>query len=164
MFLIDGYNLLFSSHPERIQSDELDAARKGLIQQVARYFGLCGTRARIVFDHTKGPPVWGIPGRSRTGPVEVLYTPKGVIADDEILRMVDGTSDRTAYTVVTNDRGIVDVVRKRQFRVIPSDAFLSKMEKAIGEAEGKTEDPREKTEGLSSSDVDYWMKEFGLEE
>ncbi len=164
MLLIDGYNLLFASHKGRIQSNEMEASREKLIDRVARYCERRGTRARIVFDHTKGPPVWGIPGRTKSGPVEVLYTPQGVIADDEILGMVEKTGDRTSFTLVTNDRGIADVVRKRRFRVLGSEAFLSEMEKEIESAEGKSDDPREKTEGLPPGEVDYWMKEFGIDE
>ncbi len=117
-----------------------------------------------MFDHTKGAPIWGIPGRTQSGPVEILYTPQGVIADHEILQMVEKAGDRTAYTVVTNDRGISDVVKKSQVRVIPSHTFLKEMEKAVSDSGGVSEDPREKSEGLSSGDVDYWMREFGLDE
>jgi hypothetical protein len=38
------------------------------------------------------------------------------------------------------------------------------MQKAVSTSEGKSEDPREKSEGLLPGDVDYWMKEFGLDE
>ena len=135
-----------------------------MVQLVSRYCSLENARARIVFDHTKGAPIWGIPGRTKTGPVEVVYTPRGVIADDEILRMVEKAGDRTAYTVVTNDRGISDVVKKSQVRVIASHTFMKDLQKVVSASEGNSDDPREKSEGLLPGDVDYWMKEFGLDE
>lgn len=159
MLLIDGYNLLFSDR--RVVREKLPQARQELAILVARYCEASGLRARIIFDFTHGPPAFGIPLRQRVGTVEVWFTPKGVTADDEIRGLIDATDDRTAYTVITSDREIASAVAKRQFKVMASDVFRKEMAETL--REGKTE-AREKTQGLGPGEVDYWMREFGLDE
>ena len=159
MLLIDGYNLLHSGQP--VSREKLPQARQELSVLVARYCEAAGLRARIVFDFTHGPPAFGIPLRQKVGTVEVWFTPKGVTADDEIIGIIEGTEDRTAFTVVTSDRGIADAVTKRQVKVTASEAFRKEMAEAL--RGGETEAP-EKTQGLGPGEVDYWMKEFGLDE
>jgi predicted RNA-binding protein with PIN domain len=156
MFLIDGYNLLFAGG--RVRRDRLPEARKALLHALARYCEVCGQKARIIFDYSQGPP----PSRARLGAVEVCFTPKGVSADEEILGMIEGTSDRTAFTLVTSDREVADPARKKSVKVIGSESFRREMEKVLKDAEEKTDEAPEKGKGLGAGEVDYWMRQFGL--
>lgn len=162
MLLIDGYNVLFAGSPRRIAREQLPQAREDLLTRIARYCEVCGIRARVIFDFTQGPPIHGIAARKRVGNVEVWYTPKGIIADEEILGLIAGTRDRTAYTVVTSDRAIADPARKKLIQVIDSSRFHRELDRVLLDAEEKSEDAPEKGEGLKPGDVDYWMREFGL--
>lgn len=159
MLLIDGYNLLFSG--PRVPREKLPQARQELAVQVARYCEAAGLRARIIFDFTQGPPAFGIPLKQRIGDVEVWFTPQGVSADDEILGLIEGTSDRTAFTVVTSDRGIADGVARRQVKVVDSGSFRKEMTELLHEPQ---DEAPEKGKGLGPGEVDYWMREFGLDE
>ncbi len=160
MLLIDGYNLLFAQ--KKVERRRLPEAREALVLRIARYCESCGQQARVIFDFTQGPPAFGGEARRRLGAVEIRYTPKGVTADDEILGTLAGTKDRTAYTVVTSDRGIADEARRRQFEVVDSDRMLAEMERILREAAGKTGEAPEKLRGLAPGEVDHWMREFGL--
>lgn len=160
MLLIDGYNLLFAEG--RVDRRKLPAARERLVARIARYCQVCGLRARVVFDYTKGPPAFAGEARARVGPVEVRYMPRGVTADDEILGTLAGTKDRTAYTVVTGDRAIADEAERRLIDVIDSGKFAAEIERILREDEGKTGEAPEKSRGLKPGEADYWMREFGL--
>ncbi|MBV8879944.1 MAG: NYN domain-containing protein, partial [Planctomycetaceae bacterium] len=146
MFLIDGYNLLHSF--ARARSGE--EARGGLIALIHAWCERGGYRARIVFD-----PTGGMKRNDARGAIEIRNVPQGRTADEEIVEALDGTDDRTQYTVVSNDAAIVKAAGKRGFTVVPCEEFARMIST-------RPEGP-EKSESASPGEVDYWMKEFGLE-
>lgn len=164
MLLIDGYNLLFASARRRLAREELPKAREDLIVRIARYCEIGGLRARIVFDFTQGPPVYGHASRRKLGAVELWFTPRGITADQEILGTVGATQDRTAYTVITSDRAIAEAVAKKQVTVQDSSTFSSEVERVLRNAEGKTDEAPQKDQGLGPGEVDYWLREFGFDD
>lgn len=147
MFLIDGYNLLHSF--ARARSG--DEARARLVALVEAYCVRGNYRARIVFD-----PTGGMKRNDQRGPVEVRNVPQGRTADEEILAALQSSDDRTAYTVVSNDLSIVKAAEKKGFTVVPCEEFARSLS-------AKPEAP-EKGEGAPPGEVDYWMKEFGLDD
>jgi len=147
MFLIDGYNLLHAAFPDRATG----GSRRHLVDLVVDYCRRGGYRARIVFDATGD-----MPRRQRRGEVEIRNVPRGSTADDEILEALASTEDRTAHTLVTDDRELAREAARRGVKVIPSGEFARLLQ-----VRGPAEDP--KAGGtLSSGEVDYWMDEFGL--
>ena len=147
MFLVDGYNLLHSFAREKTGGE----ARAKLVALIESYCVRGNYRARIVFD-----PTGGMKRNDRRGPVEVRNVPQGVTADEEILAALSSTDDRTQYTVVSNDAAIVKAAAKKGFPVVPCEEFARLIST-------QPQGP-EKSEGASSGEVDYWMKEFGLDE
>ena len=147
MFLIDGYNLLHSYSRGKSGED----ARNGLIALIQAWADRGGYRARLVFD-----PTGGMKRNEVRGAIEIRNVPQGVTADEEILASLGSTEDRTQYTVVSNDLAIVKAAGKRGFTVIPCEEFARMIS---ARAEGP-----EKADTASPGEVDYWMKEFGLED
>lgn len=147
MFLIDGYNLLHAMARGRATSE----ARDALITLIESWCRTGGTRARIVFDATRG-----MKRREERGGLEIRSVAQGRTADEEILEALAATGDRTEYTVVSNDLAIVKSAEKRQVQVLPCKDF-ARMITARSEAP-------EKGDSAPPGEVDYWMREFGLEE
>lgn len=147
MFLIDGYNLLHSFSRAKTG----DEARSGLIALIQAWSERGGYRVRIVFD-----PTGGMKRNDVRGAIEIRNVPQGVTADEEILAALGLTQDRTQYTVVSNDLAIVKAAGKRGFTVVPCEEFARMIS---ARAEGP-----EKADTASPGEVDYWMKEFGLED
>ncbi len=147
MFLIDGYNLLHSF--ARGASGE--EARKGLISLVQGWCERGNYRARIVFD-----PTGGMKRNELRGAIEIRNVPQGRTADEEILAALESTEDCTRYTVVTNDAAIVKTAGRLGFPVVACGDFARMISTR---AEGP-----EKADAASSGEVDYWLKEFGLED
>ncbi|HXG59932.1 MAG TPA: NYN domain-containing protein [Planctomycetota bacterium] len=148
MFLIDGYNLLHAIAGGRPTAE----ARERMVARVEAWCRREGYRARIVFD-----PTAGLRALETRGAVEIRGVAEGRTADEEILRTLASTSDRTAYTVVSDDRAIATGARKRRFRVVSCREFLRRLE---GPGSGEPPEPG----GVPPGEVDYWMREFGLEE
>jgi predicted RNA-binding protein with PIN domain len=147
LFLIDGYNLLHSFAREKTGGE----ARAKLVALIEVWCVQGNYRARIVFD-----PTGGMKRNDQRGPVEVRNVPQGSTADEEILAALQSTGDRTQYTVVSNDLAIVKAAGKRGFTVLPCEEFAKLI--AV-----KAEGP-EKKDSASPGEVDYWMKEFGLDD
>jgi predicted RNA-binding protein with PIN domain len=147
VLLIDGYNLLHSLAHGRATSD----ARDRLLALLEAWCRQEGQRARIVFDATGG-----MRRKEERGPLEIRSVARGRTADDEILEILASTSDRTAYTLVSNDLALVKPAQKRQIAVLSCEEFARQLARKPGTSE--------KQEGASGPEVDYWMREFGLEE
>lgn len=147
MFLIDGYNLLHSFAREKTGNE----ARAKLVALVEAWCIQGNYRARIVFD-----PTGGMKRNDQRGPVEIRNVPQGCTADEEILAALQSTEDRTQYTVVSNDLAIVKAAGKKGFAVVACEEFAAQISK-------RAEAP-EKGDSASAGEVDYWMKEFGLDD
>jgi len=147
VFLIDGYNLLHSFAREKSGEE----ARRGLIALIEVYCTQGNYRARIVFD-----PTGSMKRNDQRGPVEIRNVPQGRTADDEILEALQSTADRTEYTVVSNDLAIVKAAEKMGFTVLPCEEFASLISQRPA--------AREKGGSPSPGEVDYWMREFGLDD
>lgn len=146
MFLIDGYNLLHVIARGRVAEE----TRGRLIELIGEYCRRGSYRARIVFDPTAERT------RRKLGDVEVRYVAEGRTADEEILEELAATKDRTAYTVVTNDLSIVRGAGRGGFKVVSCQEFAKALLAPQGEAGGEG--------GAPPGEVDYWMREFGLDE
>jgi predicted RNA-binding protein with PIN domain len=147
VFLIDGYNLLHAVARGRATPE----ARVQLVSLIETWCRTGGYRARIVFDATGG-----MKRREERGGLEIRSVPQGRTADEEILEAVSRTEDRTEFTVVSNDLGIVKAAEKKGFKVLPCEDFARQVL--------QRPDAPEKSDSASGAEVDYWMREFGIEE
>ena len=147
MLLIDGYNLLHAMARGRATPE----ARDHLISLLESHCRTRGVRASIIFD-----PTGGLKRREQRGDLEIRSVAQGRTADDEILAAFETSDDRTAFTVVSNDRAIVTAAEKKGFKVVPCEDFARQIL--------ERPDAPEKADSASTAEVDYWMKEFGLEE
>jgi predicted RNA-binding protein with PIN domain len=147
VFLIDGYNLLHALFPGRATP----AARESLVGRLEAFCRQGGYRARVVFDATGG-----MRRRESRGALEVWSVAPGRTADDELLALLGSTQDRTAFTLVTNDRAIAEAARKLGTQVLSCREFARLLDERPAQAE--------KSDGAPPHEVDHWMREFGLQE
>jgi predicted RNA-binding protein with PIN domain len=147
VFLIDGYNLLHSLARGRAT----DPAREHLISVIVDYCTRGNYRAWIVFDATGG-----MKRRDQRGAVEIYNVPQGNSADEVILEALATCDDRMHYSVVSNDLKIVKAAEKGGYQVVPCQEFGRRIH-------ARPEEP-EKGGMASPGEVDYWMREFGLDE
>jgi predicted RNA-binding protein with PIN domain len=143
VLLIDGYNVLHALPG--------GASRDRLIELLVAHCRSGNHAALIVFDATGG-----MRRRAQLGPVEVRVVAEGRKADSEILDLIDGTADRTAYTLVSNDLELVRAAEKKGMRVLRSEDFAKSLLEAPESPEKRTDVP--------PGEVDFWLKEFGLDD
>jgi predicted RNA-binding protein with PIN domain len=147
VFLIDGYNLLHSLARGRAG----ETAREQLLSKIVEYCSRENYRALVVFDATGG-----MKRRDQRGPVEIYNVPQGQTADEVILHTLATCDDQVQYTVVSNDLKIVKAAQKDGYKVLSCEEFG-------GRVLQRPEEP-EKGGLPSPGEVDYWMREFGLED
>jgi predicted RNA-binding protein with PIN domain len=116
--IVDGYNVSKRAWP----SSSLEAQRNRLAGSLAGLVARSGAETTIVFDAAETdhrPPVVAPRG------VRVLYSPRGVIADDVIRDLVAVEPTGRVVLVVTADREIAVDVARDGARVVDPDALIA---------------------------------------
>lgn len=115
--IVDGYNVSKRAWP----SSSLEAQRNRLAGGLAALVARTGAETTLVFDAAETdhrPPVVAPRG------VRVLYSPRGVIADDVVRDLVAVEPAGRVVVVVTADRAVADDVARTGARVVDPDALL----------------------------------------
>ncbi len=115
--IIDGYNVSKSAWP----TSTLEAQRIRLLTSLAPLVARTGASTTVVFDAAETdhrPPVVAPRG------VKVLYSPRGVIADDVIRDLVAVEPEGRVVVVVTADRELGTDVARSGARVASPVALL----------------------------------------
>jgi predicted RNA-binding protein with PIN domain len=116
--VVDGYNVSKRAWP----SSSLEAQRNRLVAGLAGVVARTGVETTVVFDAAESdhrPPVVAPRG------VRVLYSPRGVIADDVIRDLVAVEPTGRVVLVVTADREVATDVARDGARVVDPDALIS---------------------------------------
>lgn len=115
--IVDGYNVSKRAWP----SSSLEAQRNRLAGSLAALVARTGAETTLVFDAAETdhrPPVVAPRG------VRVLYSPRGVLADDVVRDLVQVEPQGRVVVVVTADRAVATDVAAAGARVVDPDALL----------------------------------------
>ena len=152
-YLIDGNNLL-----GRIAAHELreKGGRDGLVVRLLAYQRVTRARIHLVFD--------GNPEETRTDvPVNAKFTihypGSGESADDVIRDMVSRQTDRRRFFVVSSDRAIREMAKKKGIEALTSDAFARELKTVLKEGK-KMRELDKRTETPTSLEVKLWDEVF----
>ena len=115
--LVDGYNVAMLAWPDR----SLEQQREALLDRIENLVRRHGTDVTVVFD---GASVTGA-HTARRRFVRVVYSPEGVIADDVLREEVRRLPCDRGVVVVTDDREIVNDVRRDGANTLPSNALIA---------------------------------------
>lgn len=120
--IVDGYNVSKTGYPELPLADQ----RTRLVTQLAALAARTGVEVTVVFD---GSGVVAAPIRGSRG-VRVLFSDRGVIADDVIRSLVAAEPEGRPVVVATADRAVVESVRRRGAHALPSAVLLERLVRA----------------------------------
>jgi hypothetical protein len=115
--IVDGYNVTKTAWP----NSSLEAQRIRLLSALAPLVARTGAETTVVFDGADADA-----RRSMAAPrgVKVLFSPRGVIADDVIRELVAEEPPGRVVVVVTSDRELAGDVGRAGVRPIGSDALI----------------------------------------
>lgn len=157
-YLIDGHNLIAQMDGIEL-SDPDDEAQ--LILRLRQW--VAASQKRRVTVYFDG----GLPGgeaRNLSGTrLRVLFASQGSSADALLIKRIRRVQNPPEYTLVTNDREIIDVAVRRKMPHTPSDEFAEEM--AMEGAERAQPEPGQEAEQpvLSEAEVAEWLEMFGPE-
>jgi predicted RNA-binding protein with PIN domain len=119
LVLVDGYNV--TKHPLGFPDRGLEDQRTLLVDLCRRLARRFGAAVTVVFD---GGTVGPLPTRLPLGPVEVVFTDAGRIADDEIVIRTNAAPPERPVVVVSSDNELRDRVTALGANVVRSPALL----------------------------------------
>lgn len=153
--VIDGYNLLWAV--KKIQGDS-SVSDIGLCKILGEYFRLTGDSGELIFDGT-GP----IDKEcfQNTNNMEILFVGIRTDADTVIEDKIAVNSAPKRLMVVSSDNRLIMAARKRRAIPIKSELFWGQVCKRLSRKRGIAE-PRGKRSGLSETETEKWLDEFGF--
>lgn len=122
-YFIDGYNLLFRSHPFE---DSLQESRLAIIRDLNQKIALVRLNVSIVFDSSLTLEE----SKSHFDQLEIFYTSKGKTADEYILDKIRNSPTPAQETVVTSDKGLSRQARAYLAKTTTVEAFLNWLDRA----------------------------------
>ncbi|MGQ0574657.1 MAG: NYN domain-containing protein [Pseudonocardia sp.] len=117
--IVDGYNVSKTGYPELPLADQ----RTRLVAQLGVLAARTGIEVTVVFD---GSGVITAPIRGSRG-VRVLFSDRGVLADDVIRSLVAAEPEGRPVVVATSDRAVMESVRRRGAHAMPSAVLLARL-------------------------------------
>jgi predicted RNA-binding protein with PIN domain len=164
--IIDGYNLLYASGilPRGRGPATLERARAALLNFLAESLEP-GPLARtaVVFDAEQAPH--GLPHHQTFRGLTVLFAAREESADELIEELIAECTAPRALTVVSSDHRIQRAARRRRASAIDSDRWISELARRRGERSQAPPPPLPVSDSpVTSTDVEYWVKEFSDED
>ncbi|MFG1647889.1 NYN domain-containing protein [Amycolatopsis sp. NPDC049252] len=117
--IVDGYNVTKTGYPELALADQRDR----LIHQLSALAARTSAEVTVVFD---GAGVLSVPASVPRG-VRVLFSDRGVLADDVIRNLVAAEPAGRPMVVATSDRAVADSVRGGGAHPTPSAVLVSRL-------------------------------------
>ncbi|WP_410599966.1 NYN domain-containing protein [Amycolatopsis sp. lyj-90] len=117
--IVDGYNVTKTGYPELALSDQRDR----LIHQLSALAARTSAEVTVVFD---GAGVLSVPAAVPRG-VRVLFSERGVLADDVIRSLVAAEPPGRPMVVASTDRAVADSVRRKGAHPVPSAVLVSRL-------------------------------------
>jgi predicted RNA-binding protein with PIN domain len=155
--IVDAYNLyhLAKANVEPAGALTISAFVTIINQWAARI----RSQVTLIFD---GKRPTTLDARNATGEyLFVEFTGPSKTADSVIIDMANSYSAPRTLLVVSSDHEIRRAASRRGSKVVTSDAFWAVLVKILNQPPRRRE-PREKQTGLTSSQTDYWLDQFGL--
>jgi predicted RNA-binding protein with PIN domain len=117
--IVDGYNVTKTGYPELALADQRDR----LIHQLSALAARTSAEVTVVFD---GAGVLSVPASVPRG-VRVLFSDRGVLADDVIRSLVAAEPAGRPMVVATSDRAVADSVRSGGAHPVPSTILVGRL-------------------------------------
>lgn len=157
--VIDGNNLLHAAREADALSPLIGRSILcGTIGRWAQYRREC---VHIVFD---GPaPNAALAKQIGDPAIKVTYSGVGRTADAVLTYLIESDSAARRLVVVSSDRAIIRVAKRRRARPVRSKEFWIALKRDLAQPAPDRTEPEEKEAGLSPDATETWLAEFGLD-
>ena len=152
-YLIDGNNLLGRIAPHELRER---SGRDGLVVRLLAFQRVTRARIHLVFDGNPEQTPTDIP----VNPKFTIHFPgEGQSADDIIKDMMDRQTDRRRFFVVSSDRAIRELAKKKGLEAVTSDVFARELKTVLKEGK-KLRELEKRSDAPTDLEVDLWNEVF----
>lgn len=157
MLIVDGYNLLHTVQNLTEHSSEITDVQ--ICQVINEYLYRTKKKGCLVFD--------GV-GPKDKSPfnnlfcLEIIFSGTSREADDVIEKMILQNTAPRHLSVVSSDRRIKKAAEKKKATAVDCVDFWMEMLKQLERKKKKAAEPQVKYNGLTESETEYWLREFGF--
>lgn len=154
--LIDGHNLIGQLTTIRLGEDDDEAL---LVTLLRRYVRNRNARLIVVFDR-------GMPGHTRRldgGGVEVIFVPAPGSADDELIRRLQELRQPASWQLVSSDREVAQVAKRRGVVVIPAQEFADRLESGLRAPLPRPDPDAKPLLKVGEHELPEWLALFGID-
>lgn len=145
-YIIDGYNLIGQKNPDKIGCE---IERENLINQIKNLSINSSYKFIIVFDSSR-PSI----KKKMSSGIIIYFSKKDLNADKLIIQLLEtGKYNPKITTVITRDRELAYKCKRLGATIDQNIMKIKKKNKNINQ---------KKTIYLGKKDVDYWLKEFNI--
>lgn len=152
-YLLDGNNLLGRIAPHELREK---GGRDGLVVRLLAYQRVTRARIHLVFDGNPEQTPTDIPVNPK---FTIHYPGAGESADDVIRDMISRQTDKRRFFVVSTDRAIRELAKKRGVEAVTSDAFARELKAVLKEGK-KMRELDKRTETPTSLEIKLWDEVF----
>lgn len=158
-YLIDGHNLIART-PGLSLADPDDEAK---LVQLLRRWSMAGRRRKVTVIFDGGLPA-GEAKQLSGGGVKAVFAPNNSTADAVLIRRIEAIGNPPEFVIVTSDRAIADVARRRRVAVQSSESFAAGMiaDRQFGKGE-KEPARRPDAPAMTPDEMQEWLALFGPE-
>ena len=123
-YYVDGYNLLFRLSWKALDTT-LHEARSVLIKEINRHAALLNMHITLVFDAPFSEEL----SRGHYHNLEIIFTSRGVSADEYLVELLESVQNPRTCTLVTSDRQLARKVKKMGVSLVGVEAWLDSLRK-----------------------------------
>lgn len=167
-YFIDGYNLLFRlTH----KGNDLQSQRTAIIRDISQKISMVGLEASIIFDGAAQP---GEGSHYHIESCEVVFTGKGISADDYIILQIDHSRKPHQKIVVSSDKKLTASTRSLGAQAKSIEEFIPWLNQVYEKRRTKSKshivkkkktldlvvEPPPPPKKLILTDFDRWLKIF----
>ena len=158
-YLIDGHNLIART-PGLSLADPDDEAK---LVQLLRRWAMADRRRKVTVIFDGGLPA-GEAKQLSGGGVKAIFAPNNSTADAVLIRRIEAIGNPPEFVIVTSDRAIGDVARRRRVAVQSSESFAADMiaDRQFGKGE-KEPARRPDAPAMTPDEMQEWLALFGPE-
>ncbi len=120
-YLVDGYNFFFRLKEHIFP---LEDARESFIHELSTSLKEIKMKASLVFD-SGTETILDIATKKHLGDIEVIYTPRGMSADDYLIELIEIQKHPGTVTVVSSDNGVIARSVSLRARTMSVEQFVS---------------------------------------
>lgn len=156
-YLIDGHNLI--AQLSDISLDDPHDEAKLVLRLRSWVAGGRKREVTVIFDGGLPGGTWRYMSRGR---LKALFATEGQTADALLVSRIHQAKNPAAHTLVTNDREILAIAKKRRMPYMTSQAFAQQLQKidTPQDTSEAMDSPAEDKPVLNDGELDEWLAIF----